>query len=186
MSDQLYVTLLSLFSCSVMFDPLWPHELQHTSFPCPSLSPRVCSNSCLLSWWCQPTILSSIVPFSCLQSFPASGSFPVGQLFATGGQSIAALASVLPVYIQGWLSLGSTGLDNWPWALSLCSFFITGWISTIKGECLCIKESLGWCDKWCHGEEQSPGKESKWLSRSCWYCCLVAQSCPTLFWSHGL
>ena len=67
------------------------HGLQHTRLPCPSLSPRVCSNSCLLSKWCHPTILWSVIPFSsCLQSFPASGSFPMSQLFASGGPSIAS------------------------------------------------------------------------------------------------
>ena len=106
-------TLSLLFSHSVVSDSLWPHELQHTRLPCPSLSPTVCSNSCPLSWWCHPTISSSIIPFSfCLQSFPASGSFPKSQHFASGGQSIGALdsASVLPVNTQGWFPLGLTGL----------------------------------------------------------------------------
>ena len=88
-----------------------PHELQHTSLPCPSLSPGVWSNSCPLSQWCHWTISSAINPFpSCPQSFPASGSFPMNELFASGGQSIGALASVLPVNIQGWFPLGLTGL----------------------------------------------------------------------------
>ena len=81
--------------------------------PCPSLSPGVFSNSCPLSWWCHPTISSCVTRFSsCLQSFPASGSFPVSQLFASGGQSIetSASASVLPMNIQGWFPLGLTGL----------------------------------------------------------------------------
>ena len=91
---------------------LWPTGLQHTRLPCPSLSPRVCSNSCPSSWWCHPTISSSVTPFSsCPQSFPASGSFPVSQVFASGGQSsgASASASVLPMNIQDWFSLGSTG-----------------------------------------------------------------------------
>ena len=78
---------------------------QHTRLPCPSSSPRVCSKSCSLSWWCHPTISFSVVPFSsCLQSFPAPGSFPTSQLFTSGGQSIgaSASASVLPVNIQCW------------------------------------------------------------------------------------
>ena len=77
----------TLFSRSVVSDSLWPHGLQHTRLPCPSsLSPGACSNSCPLSRWCHPTILSSVVPFSsCLQSFPASGSFPMSWLFASGG-----------------------------------------------------------------------------------------------------
>ena len=82
------------FSCSVVSDSLWPHELQHTSLPCPSLSPRVCLKSCPLSQWCHPTISSSITHFSsCPQSFPASGSFPVSRLFISGGQTTGASAS---------------------------------------------------------------------------------------------
>ena len=101
-----------LFSCSVVSDSLRPHGLQHARPPCPSLSPRVCSNSCPLSRWCHPTISSSIIPFdSCLQSFPASGPFPMSQLFLSGDQSIgpSASASVLPNNIQGWFPLGLTG-----------------------------------------------------------------------------
>ena len=88
--------------------PLWPHGLQHARFPCPSLSPRVGSNSCPLSRWCHPSC--PVVPFSCLQSFTASGSFPMCQLFVSGGQSPGAGASVLPMNIQGWFPLGWTGL----------------------------------------------------------------------------
>ena len=96
---------------SVVSNSLQPHELQHTRHPCPSPTPGVCSNSCPLSWWCHPTNLPSVIPFSsCLQSFPASGSFPMSQLFASGGQSIRALASVLSMNIQGCFSLGLTGL----------------------------------------------------------------------------
>ena len=74
----------------------WPHGLQPTRLPCPSLSPRVCSNSCPLSWWCHPTIPSSVIPFSsCLQSFPASESFLMSQLFTPVGQSIGASASAI-------------------------------------------------------------------------------------------
>ena len=86
------------------------HEQQHTRRPCPSPSPRVCSNSCPLSWWWHPTISSSVVPFSCLQSFPASRSFPTSQFFPSGGQSIRASASVLPMNIQDSFPLGWTGL----------------------------------------------------------------------------
>ena len=91
---------------------LWHHALQHTRYACPSLSPRVCSNSCPLSRWYHPTISSSVVPFSSSpQSFPASGSFPMSGLFTSGGQSIgaSASASVLPMNIQDWFSLGFTG-----------------------------------------------------------------------------
>ena len=86
-----------------MFNSLWPHGLQHARPPCPSPSLRVYLNSCPLSQWCHPTVSSSVVPFSsCPQSFPASGSFPVSQLLASGGQSIGApaLALALPVYIM--------------------------------------------------------------------------------------
>ena len=100
------------FSCSVVSDSLRPHGLQHARIPCPSPTPRACSNSCPLSWWCHPTISSSVVPFSsCLQSFSASRSFPLSQFFASGGQSIGASAStsVIPVNIQDWFPLGLTG-----------------------------------------------------------------------------
>ena len=96
-----------------MSDSLQPHGLQHTRLPSPSPSSGVCSNLCPLSLWCQWTISSSVSPFSsCLQSFPASGSFPMSQLFASGGQSIgdSASISVLPVNIQGWFPLRLTGL----------------------------------------------------------------------------
>ena len=98
------------FSCSVMSNSLQPHGLQHTRPLCPSPTPRVYSNSCPLNQWCHPTISSSVVPFfSCFQSFPASGSFPMSQFFASGGQSTGVSASVLPVNIQDWFSLGWTG-----------------------------------------------------------------------------
>ena len=99
------------FSHSLMSDSLWPHGLQHPMPPCPSLTPRACSNSCPLSWWCHPIISSSFVPFSsCPQYFPASGSFPMSQLFASGGQSIKVSASVLTINIQAWFPFGLTGL----------------------------------------------------------------------------
>ena len=100
------------FSHSVVSDSLWPHGLQHARPPCPSPTPRVYSNSCQLSQWCHPTISSSIVPLSsCLQSFPASESFPMSQFFVSGGWSIgvSASASVLPMNIQDWFPLGWTG-----------------------------------------------------------------------------
>ena len=84
-----------LFSHQVMSYSLQAHKLQHARLPCPSLFSGVCSNSCPLSWWCHPTISSSVTPFfSCSQSFPTSGSFPVNWLFISGGQSIVASASV--------------------------------------------------------------------------------------------
>ena len=91
------------FSCSVVSNSVQPHGLQHTGPPCPSPAPRIYSNSCPSSQWCHPTISSSVVPFSShLQSFPASGSFPMSQFFTSGSQSIgvSASASVLPVNIQ--------------------------------------------------------------------------------------
>ena len=102
----------SQFSCSVMSDSLWPHGPQQARPPCPSPTPGFYSNSCPLSQWCHPTISSSVIPFSSrLQSFPASGSFPVSQFFASSSQSIgvSASASVLPINIQDWFPLGWTG-----------------------------------------------------------------------------
>ena len=101
------------FSFSLMSDSLLPHGLQHTRPPCPSPNPRACSSSCPSSQWCHPNISSSVIPFSsCLQSFPASGYFPMSQFFTSGGQSIgaSASASVLPVNIQCWFPLRLTGL----------------------------------------------------------------------------
>ena len=100
-----------MFDHSVMSNSLKPHELQHVRLSCPSPSPRASSNSCPLSWWCHPTISSSVAPSFCFQPFPASGSFPVSQLFTSGGQSIGASdsASVLPMNIQGLFPLGWTG-----------------------------------------------------------------------------
>ena len=100
------------FSFSVMSDSLRPHGLQHTRLPCPSPTPGACSNSCPLSRWCHPTLSSSVIPLSShIQSFPASGSFPMNQFFASSGQSIraSASASVLPMNIQDWSPLGWTG-----------------------------------------------------------------------------
>ena len=100
------------FSRSVVSDSLRPHESQHGRPPCPSPTPRACSNSCPSRRGCHPTISSSVVPFSsCLQSFPASGSFQMSQLFTSGGQTIgvSVSASVLPMNIQDWIPLGWTG-----------------------------------------------------------------------------
>ena len=96
-----------------MSDSLWTHGLHYTRLPCPSPTPGACSNSCLSSQWYHPKISSSVIPFSsCLQSCPASGSFPMSRLFASGGQSIglSASASVLPIKIQDWFPLGLTDL----------------------------------------------------------------------------
>ena len=100
------------FSHSVVSDSLWPHGPQHPRPPCPSPTPGVYANSCPSSRWCHPTISSFVVPFSsCLQSFPASGSFQISQLFTSGGQNIgvSASTSVLPMNTQYWYPLGWTG-----------------------------------------------------------------------------
>ena len=99
-----------MFSCSVMSDSLWPHGLQHARFPCPSPSPGVYSNSCPLNQSCYLTITSSATLLLCLQSSPASGSFPMSWLFASGGQSIGASQLILRMNIQGWFPLGLTSL----------------------------------------------------------------------------
>ena len=99
-------------SHSVMYSSLQPHGLQHARLPCPSPTPRACSNSSPWSWWCHQTISSSVISFSsCLQSFPESGSFPMSQFFSSGGQMIgvSASASILPMNIQDWFPLGWTG-----------------------------------------------------------------------------
>jgi len=101
--NWLIVDLWSIqFSCLVMSDSLGPCGVQHARLPCPSSTSGACSDSCPLSWWCHSNISSSVFPFSCLQSFQASGSFPVSQFFASGDQSIggSASASVLPMNIQ--------------------------------------------------------------------------------------
>ena len=111
------------FSRSVVSNSSWPHGPQHTRPPCPSPTPGVYPNSCPLSWWCHPTILSSVIPFSsCPQSFPASGSFQMSRLFASGDQSteVSASTSVLPMNTQdlsplgwtGWISLQYKGLSR--------------------------------------------------------------------------
>ena len=104
------------FSSSLVSDSMQPHGPQHARLPYPSSTPGVYSNSCPLSRWCHPTISSSVVCFSHLQSFPASGSFPTTQFFASGGQSIetSPSASVFPMNIQGWFPLGLTGLISLP------------------------------------------------------------------------
>ena len=112
LEPQVLSLYLLLFSCSVMSDSLWPREPQHTRPPCPKPTPGVHPNPCPLCWWCHPTILSSVIPFSsCPQSFPASESFLMSHLFTSGGQNIrvSASASVLPMNTQDWSPLGWTG-----------------------------------------------------------------------------
>ena len=142
---EIYCLILCVqLSCSGMSDSLWPHGLQHSRLPCPSPTPRTCSNSCPSSQWCHPTISSSVVPFSShLQSFPALGSFPMSQFFTSGVQSIrvSASASVLPMNIQDWFPLGltdwislqskefsrvfsNTTVQKYPFLHALLSFFV--------------------------------------------------------------
>ena len=117
-SLRYYVVFLSQvssvqFSNSVVSNSLRPHGMQHARLPCPSPTLRASSKTCPLSWWCQPTISSSVIPISsCLQSFPASGSFPMNQFFISDDLSIgvSASASVPPMNIQDWFSLGLTSL----------------------------------------------------------------------------
>ena len=101
------------FRCSVVSDSLWPHGLQHAKLPCLSPTPGACSNSWPSSWWCHSNISSSVIPFSsCLQSFPASGTFPMSQFFTSGGQSIGVSMNIQDWYPLGWicwLSLQSKG-----------------------------------------------------------------------------
>ena len=108
------------FSCSVMSNSLWLHGLQHTRLPHPSPNPGACSNLWPSSWWYYPTISSSVISVSsCLRSFPASGSFPLSQFFASGGQSIgvSVSASVLPMNTQDWFPCEKTKkYDKWRWA----------------------------------------------------------------------
>ena len=111
--DVFQLVLLLLISCQIMSNSFWPHGLQLTRLLCPLPSPRVCSDSCALNQWCYLNISSSATPFSfCLQSFLASESFPMSQLFKSGSQSMGtwASASVLPMDIQSWFPLGLTGL----------------------------------------------------------------------------
>ena len=112
--STIYSSQASKFSCLVVSNFLWPHGLQHARFLYPSPTPRACSNSCPSNRWCHPTISSSVIPFSsCLQSYPASGSFPISQFFASSGQPIgvSTSASVLPMNIQDWVPLGLTSID---------------------------------------------------------------------------
>ena len=130
------------FSHSVVSDSLWPHELQHARPPCPSPTPRVYSNPCPLSWWCHPTISSSVVPFSSRpQSFPASGSFQMSQLFASAGQSVgaSASASVLPMNIQDWFPLVLAGLISLQ-SKGLSRVFPSTTVQ--KHQCFCTQLSL--------------------------------------------
>ena len=143
------------FSHSVVSDSLRPHEPQHARLPCPSPTPGAYAYSCPLSRWCHPTISSSVTPFSsCLQSFPASGSFPMSQFFTSGGQSIgvSASASVLPMIIQDWFSL------EW-----------TGWISLQSQGLLqhhSSKASILWCSAFFIVQLSHPYMHDCWKNHS--------------------
>ena len=175
------------FSHSVMSDSLRPHGLQHTRRPCPSAtlfnSSALYSNSCPLSRWCHPTISLSVIPFSsCLQSFPASGSFQMSQFFTSGGQIIgaSASASVLPMNIQDWFPLGWTGWIS----LGLSRVFPTPQLKSIHSSVyLFLKVQLIYKVVLVSGTEKS-----NWVIHT--YSLLqiifpyqirsVTQSCPTL------
>ena len=144
------------FSCSVMSNSLQPHGLQHARPPCPSpTSSGVYSNSCPLSRWCNPTVSSSVGPFSsCLQYFPSSGSFQMSQFFASGGQSIgvSTSASVLPMNIQDWSPLGWTGWISFQ-SKGLSRVFSN---TTVQKHHFCAQLSL-WSSSHIHTSIQSGG-----------------------------
>ena len=134
-----------------MSDSLQPHELQHDKPPCPSSTPGVYSNSCPSTRWCHPTISCSVIPFSsCLQSFPALGSFPISQLFASGGQSIgvSASTSVLPMNTQDWSPLGWTGWiyhitgAQWKWLFAIPENILGFIVFFFFFFCLCLALDL--------------------------------------------
>ena len=129
-----------------MSDSLRTRGLQHARLPCPSLTPGACSSSCPLSWWCHPTISSSVSPLSFrLQCFPASGFSDESGLFAWGGQSIGASISVLPMNIQGWFSFG---MDWLPWGESsqlvdaMGSWFMISWGHWAFAEDICVPDTV--------------------------------------------
>ena len=148
------------FSHSVVSDHLRPHGLQHARPLCPSPTPGVHINPCQLSRWCHPTISSSVVPFSsCLQSFPASGSFPVSQFFTSGGQStgVSASTSVLPMNIQDWFPLGWTGWISLP-SKGLSRVFSS---TTVQKHRFFCGQLSSWCNSHIH--TQLLEKSIAWL-----------------------
>ena len=147
------------FSCSVMPGSLWPHELQHARPFCPSPTPGVTSNSCPLSRWCHPVFSSSVIPFSsCPQSLPASGSFPMSQLFEWGGQSIgvSASASVIPMNTQDWSPLEWTGWTSFQ-SKGLSRVFSNTTVQKHKVSCYLAPDKM-----WSTGEQNG-----KWLQYAC-------------------
>ena len=140
-----------MFSHSVVPDSLWPHRLQHARPPCPSPTPIVYPNSCPLSRWCHPTISSSVVPFfSCLQSFPASGSFQMSQLFTSGGQSVGvpASTSVLPMNAQDWYPLGMLCNFKKERDCTICYNMAESWEHHTKWNKLVKKDNAVWFHKY--------------------------------------
>ena len=122
-----------------MFDSLWLHGLQHTRLPCPSPSPRVCSNSCLLSQWCHPSISCSVAPFSsCLQSFPSSGSFPVSKLFASGGQWVMVKKWRV---VWNWISSQNLRCGQW-WLITQEGQQGSWWMSEVCAPVLCQLDAV--------------------------------------------
>ena len=154
-----------------MSDSFWPHGLQHAWLLCPPLTPKVCSNSCPLSQWCYLIISSSVgfFPF-CVQSFPASGSFPLCWLFASGGQSIGASGSVLPMNIQGWFPLAWTGLISLQ-SMGLSSVFSN---TTVQKHQFCSAQPSLWSNSHIHTWPLK--KPELWLP-----CPLLAKWC-LCFW----
>ena len=145
-----------LFSCSAMSDSLWPNGLQHARLPCPSLSPWVCSNSCLLSWWCHPTILSSVYFLSSCLQFPSIRVYTNELIFTSGGQSIGvpASASILPMNIQGWFPLGLT-------SLILLSKGLSKWLSR---ERICLQCKRHRFDPWVRKSWRRSWQHSSFLA----------------------
>ena len=136
------------FTCLVVSGSLRPHGLQHARLPCPSSTPGAYSKSCPLSWWYHPTISSSVIPFSShLQSFPASESFLMSQLFASDGQSIgvSASSSALPMNIQGWFPLQLTGLIS----LQSKRFSRVFSSTTVRKHKFCIAQPSLWPMLYC-------------------------------------
>ena len=164
---------------SVVSDSLRPHGLQHARLPYPWLTPGACSNSCPLSWWCHPTISSFVLPFSsCLQSFPASGSFQMSQFLASGFQSIgvSASASVLSVNIQDWFPLGWTGWISLQ-SKGLSRVFLFPQLKKLSRRLLGVLKHLIPFSFW--------RTDFFYFFFLCCCCCLVPKSCLTL-WPHGL
>ena len=172
------------FSCSVVSNSLWSHGLQHSRPPCPSPTPEACSDSCPSSQWCRPTISSSVVPFFCPQSFPASGSFLMSQLFASGGQSIGASTSVL---VSGTITPGLTPLWDTHGVIHAGS----------RGDRdekhqMLLELAAWWWRQWCQHEAQrdrrSDQGKSGWGQLSCClmlWCGLSSSRPRAPTWSSG-